>query len=120
MIVVGIQTVRPLECAMSKNTIPFAALDPDLILDAIEDIGLKTDGRLLALNSYENRVYQVGIEEAEPIVVKFYRPGRWSDEAIEEEVDVGFDRFLGDKFDRDCKRTKGPGSKIMALRRRLS
>ena len=80
-----IKAARPLKCAMSQNTIPFAALDPDLILDAIEDMGMKTDGRLLALNSYENRVYQVGIEEAKPIVVKFYRPGRWSDEAIEEE-----------------------------------
>ena len=64
---------------------PFANLSPDLILDAIEQLGLPTDGHLLALNSYENRVYQVGIEDAPPIIAKFYRPGRWSDAAIGEE-----------------------------------
>jgi Ser/Thr protein kinase RdoA (MazF antagonist) len=55
------------------------------VLDALDSIGLRGDGRLLALNSYENRVYQVGIEDDKPLVVKFYRPGRWSDEAILEE-----------------------------------
>src|SRR5687767_51223 len=64
---------------------PYAALVPDCVLDALESLGLRTDGRLLALNSYENRVYQAGIEDAQPVVVKFYRPGRWSDEAILEE-----------------------------------
>ncbi len=64
---------------------PFAALDPDCVLDALESAGLRGDGRLLALNSYENRVYQVGIDEAPPLVVKFYRPQRWSDAAILEE-----------------------------------
>ena len=64
---------------------PYAGLNPDLILDAIESIGFRCDGRLLALNSYENRVYQIGIEEQAPLVVKFYRPGRWSDEQILEE-----------------------------------
>lgn len=64
---------------------PFAALNPDCVLDALESIGLHGDGRLLALNSYENRVYQVGIEDGPPLVVKFYRPGRWSDAAILEE-----------------------------------
>ncbi len=64
---------------------PFAALDPDCVLDALESAGLRGDGRLLALNSYENRVYQVGIDEAPPVVVKFYRPARWSDAAILEE-----------------------------------
>ncbi len=64
---------------------PFAALDPDCVLDALESAGLRGDGRLLALNSYENRVYQVGIDEAPPLVVKFYRPTRWSDAAILEE-----------------------------------
>lgn len=67
------------------NPTPYADLGPDRILDAVESIGLVTDGRLLALNSYENRVYQVGIEDATPVVVKFYRPGRWSDAAILEE-----------------------------------
>ncbi len=64
---------------------PFATLSPDLVLDAVESLGLRTDGRLLALNSYENRVYQVGIEDSPPIVAKFYRPLRWSDGAILEE-----------------------------------
>ena len=64
---------------------PFATLSPDLIVDAVEAAGFSGDGRVLALGSYENRVFQVGIEDAEPVVVKFYRPGRWSDEAIAEE-----------------------------------
>jgi len=64
---------------------PFDGLGPDTVLAAVESLGLTTDGRLLALNSFENRVWQVGLEEAEPVVVKFYRPGRWSDEAILEE-----------------------------------
>ena len=56
---------------MTTNTaLPFAELTPDCILHAVESLGLKTDGRLLTLNSYENRVYQVGIEEASPLVVK--------------------------------------------------
>ncbi len=63
----------------------FKNLSPDEILDAIDSIGLITDGRQLALNSYENRVYQIGLEDAEPIIVKFYRPQRWSDDAILEE-----------------------------------
>jgi len=63
----------------------FADLGPDSILDAVESSGRVCDGRLLALNSYENRVYQVGIEDGAPLVVKFYRPGRWSDDAILEE-----------------------------------
>jgi len=64
---------------------PYAALGPGQVLDAIEALGFLPDGRFLALNSYENRVYQVGLEEAAPLVVKFYRPERWSDEAILEE-----------------------------------
>src|SRR5471032_1780183 len=63
----------------------FSRLGPDCVLDALDSIGLRGDGRLLALNSYENRVYQVGIEDELPLVVKFYRPGRWSDAAILEE-----------------------------------
>ena len=55
------------------------------MLDAIEALGFRCDGRALALNSYENRVYQIGIEDAEPVVAKFYRPERWSDAAIREE-----------------------------------
>ena len=70
---------------MDQTTIPFSNLSPDIILDAIDSVGIATDGRLLALNSYENRVYQVGVENASPIVAKFYRPNRWSDPAILEE-----------------------------------
>ncbi|NNE06662.1 MAG: serine/threonine protein kinase [Xanthomonadales bacterium] len=64
---------------------PYYRLDPDTVIRAIESTGLLCDGRLLALNSYENRVYQVGIEDALPLVAKFYRPGRWTDDAILEE-----------------------------------
>ena len=64
---------------------PYADLSPDLILDAVESLGLPTDGHLLALNSYENRVYQVGLDEAAPVIAKFYRPDRWSDAEILEE-----------------------------------
>ncbi|MGB5209924.1 MAG: serine/threonine protein kinase [Gammaproteobacteria bacterium] len=65
--------------------VPYAGLSPEIVLDAVEAAGFRSDGRQLALNSYENRVYQVGVEDARPVVVKFYRPGRWSDEAILEE-----------------------------------
>ncbi|MFZ4538841.1 serine/threonine protein kinase [Propionivibrio sp.] len=69
------------------NATPFASLTPDSMLDALESVGIRPDGRLLALNSYENRVYQVFMEEGAPLVVKFYRAGRWSDAAILEEHD---------------------------------
>ena len=64
---------------------PYDQLTPDFVLDAVESLGLETDFRILALNSYENRVYQIGIEEGLPIIAKFYRPLRWSPEAILEE-----------------------------------
>jgi Ser/Thr protein kinase RdoA (MazF antagonist) len=64
---------------------PYADLTPERLLDAIETTGLRPDGRLLALNSYENRVYQLWLEDGEVIVAKFYRPGRWSDAQILEE-----------------------------------
>lgn len=67
------------------NETPYARLTPDLVLDAITACGLWPDGRLLALNSYENRVWQVGLEDARPVIAKFYRPERWSDAAILEE-----------------------------------
>jgi len=70
---------------MTDDATPFAGLSPDLVLDSVESLGLSTDGRLLAMNSYENRVYQVGIDDGLPVIVKFYRPGRWSDAAILEE-----------------------------------
>ncbi|MHB1238836.1 MAG: serine/threonine protein kinase [Gallionella sp.] len=64
---------------------PYTALGPDAVLDALESINLRGDGRLLALNSYENRVYQVGMEEGPPLIAKFYRPARWPDAEILEE-----------------------------------
>ncbi|MGH8378268.1 MAG: serine/threonine protein kinase [Gammaproteobacteria bacterium] len=64
---------------------PYQNLTPDTILTAVETTGQLTDGTLLALNSYENRVYQVGVESGLPVIAKFYRPGRWSDAAILEE-----------------------------------
>jgi Ser/Thr protein kinase RdoA (MazF antagonist) len=67
------------------NPTPFATLSPDCVIAALESLGLRCDGRLLALNSYENRVYQVGQEEGPPLVAKFYRANRWSDAAILEE-----------------------------------
>lgn len=66
-------------------TLAYQELGPDDIIAAVEGLGLACDGRLLALNSYENRVYRVGIEGAAPVVAKFYRPARWSDQAILEE-----------------------------------
>jgi Ser/Thr protein kinase RdoA (MazF antagonist) len=63
----------------------YSRLSPDLVLDALAAVRLQSDGRLMALNSYENRVYQVGMEESLPLIAKFYRPARWSDAAILEE-----------------------------------
>src|SRR5688572_9354895 len=72
---------------------PYSRLTPDVVLNALDAVGLRTDGRLLALNSYENRVYQVGIETDDGVsslvVAKFYRPGRWSDAQILEEHAFG-------------------------------
>jgi len=68
-------------------TLAFADLQPEDIVSTLEDLGFDCDGRFLALNSYENRVYQIGIEDERPVVAKFYRPGRWSDESIQEEHD---------------------------------
>lgn len=73
---------------------PYSALTPDLVLDAVESVGLRCDGRQLALNSYENRVYQVGIEDGKPVIAKFYRPNRWTDAQILEEH--AFARELSD------------------------
>jgi Ser/Thr protein kinase RdoA (MazF antagonist) len=71
------------------NAHPYSLLTPDRVLDAVAACGLRPDGRLLSLNSYENRVYQVWLEDAErrneAVVAKFYRPGRWSDAQIDEE-----------------------------------
>lgn len=64
---------------------PYSQLKPDLILDAVEAYGYQCDGRIFALNSYENRVYQIGIEGQPPLIAKFYRPDRWSKAQIDEE-----------------------------------
>jgi len=64
---------------------PYDALSPDVVISAVESSGRISDARILALNSYENRVYQVGIEDDQPVIAKFYRPDRWSNEQILEE-----------------------------------
>jgi Ser/Thr protein kinase RdoA (MazF antagonist) len=64
---------------------PYADLSPEVVLDALEAVGLRGDGRLIQLNSYENRVFQVFLEDGAVVVAKFYRPGRWSDAQILEE-----------------------------------
>jgi Ser/Thr protein kinase RdoA (MazF antagonist) len=66
------------------DVMPFAGLTPDVVLDAAASLGFEGDGRLFALNSYENRVYQMGRTEG-ALVLKFYRPARWSDAQIAEE-----------------------------------
>lgn len=70
---------------MSGAGHPYDSLTPERVIDAVESLGYLSDYRLLALNSYENRVYQVGIEGGAPLIAKFYRPGRWSRAAILEE-----------------------------------
>ncbi len=64
---------------------PYQLLTPDVVIDAIESTGRICDARILALNSYENRVYQVGLDADDPVIAKFYRPDRWSVEQIQEE-----------------------------------
>ncbi len=70
---------------------PYQGLTPDVVLDALESVGLRGDGRLLALNSYENRVYQVSLEDNSYVVAKFYRPERWTDAQIREEHDFALE-----------------------------
>lgn len=70
---------------IESHNIPYANLNPNVILNAIESAGFHCSGSLFALNSYENRVYQIGIEDSPPLIAKFYRPHRWTDAAILEE-----------------------------------
>lgn len=70
---------------LAEHEAPYFSLTPDLLLDAIESTGLHCDGRVLQLNSFENRVFQIGLESGEYVVAKFYRPERWSDAQILEE-----------------------------------
>jgi Ser/Thr protein kinase RdoA (MazF antagonist) len=76
---------------MTESKHPFQRLTPDHVMDAVESQGFLCDRRVFALNSYENRVYQVGIEEGQPLIAKFYRPGRWSQAQIQEEHDFCFE-----------------------------
>jgi len=77
--------MNPQREADPSTSKPYAGLTPALVLDALDSVGLRGDGRLLQLNSYENRVFQVFLEDGSAVVPKFYRPGRWSDEQILEE-----------------------------------
>src|SRR4029079_9511574 len=85
----GIGRDRKETMATIASPAPHAALTPPLIEDALDSVGIRCDGRLLALNSYENRVYQAWrdayVDVGGPVVGKFYRPERWSDAAIDEE-----------------------------------
>ncbi len=78
------------------HSLAYQDLSPDDVIASVETLGLHSDGRLLALNSYENRVYRVGIEDGSPVVAKFYRPGRWSDAAIVEEHDFAAELAAAD------------------------
>ncbi len=81
---------------INDNDHPFYKLTPDTVIDAVESTGVLSDFRIIALNSYENRVYQVGIEASQPIIAKFYRPNRWTDAQILEEH-----QFTQELFDAD-------------------
>ncbi len=71
--------------ASASDLHPYSRLTPDQVLDALASVGLYGDGRLMALSSYENRVYQVSLEDGQRVVAKFYRPERWTDAQILEE-----------------------------------
>src|SRR5678816_525887 len=75
----------PEDSATGQALAPYADLTPGGVLDALDGVGLRGDGRLIQLNSYENRVYQVFLEDGRVVVAKFYRPARWSDAQILEE-----------------------------------
>jgi Ser/Thr protein kinase RdoA (MazF antagonist) len=75
---------------------PFEQLTPDFIMDAVETLGYRCDCRILTLNSYENRVYQIGVEDGQPLIGKFYRPGRWSRAQILEEHE-----FMGELVEHE-------------------
>lgn len=71
---------------MTTSAHPFDSLTQDRIIDWMESLGVYSDYRIYPLNSYENRVYRVGLEDREPVVLKAYRPGRWSEAQIREEL----------------------------------
>ena len=74
----------------------YSDLGPQQVLAALDAVGLHGDGRILQLNSYENRVFQVFLENGRAVVAKFYRPGRWSDAAIQEEHDFAWELARGE------------------------
>ncbi|MFM7971277.1 MAG: phosphotransferase, partial [Betaproteobacteria bacterium] len=74
----------------------YAQLTPDVVLDALDAVGVRGDGRILQLNSYENRVFRVMCEDGQAVVVKFYRPGRWSEAQIVEEHDFAHELVLAE------------------------
>ncbi len=76
---------KTINTTTNSTTIPYDSLTPDVVLSSLEQQGYECNGHLLALNSYENRVYQIGLESGDYIIAKFYRPMRWSDDAILEE-----------------------------------
>ncbi|MDB5821028.1 MAG: hypothetical protein JWQ11_4668 [Rhizobacter sp.] len=73
----------------TQDATPYSRLTPDIVIDALDSVGLRGDGRLIQLNSYENRVYQAFLEDGRAVVTKFYRPARWTDEQILEEHEFG-------------------------------
>lgn len=77
--------MTPHDISSAPQEAPYAGLRPEVVLDALDSVGLRGDGRLLQLNSYENRVFQVFLEDGRVVVPKFYRPGRWSNDQILEE-----------------------------------
>jgi Ser/Thr protein kinase RdoA (MazF antagonist) len=77
---------KPRTRAPAAPAVPvYSGLTPDVVLDAVESVGYRCDGRQSALNSFENRVFQVWLEDGAALVAKFYRPGRWTDASIDEE-----------------------------------
>ena len=90
----GKKRQRQRDAGMEDATHPYTRLSPDAVIAAVESTGRLSDARVLALNSFENRVYQVGIDQDEPVIAKFYRPARWSAAQIDEEH--RFTRYLHD------------------------
>ncbi len=70
---------------LASADVPYRGLTPDVVLNALDSVSLRGDGRLIQLNSYENRVFQVFLEDGAVVVAKFYRPARWTDAQILEE-----------------------------------
>jgi len=102
---VAMASPTTLQASPLSGAHPFESLTPDQVLDALDGVGLRGDGRLTALSSYENRVYQVQLEDGTAVVTKFYRPGRWSQQQIQEEHD----------FSRELEQAEVPAVGPLAL-----